>query len=206
MTYSAPMRPAGRTLLLAGLIAVAVLVLHELRYLIGYGGHAGQALAEQGHGYLPLAGIGVLLLLALGVGQLLLAFRHALRSATASPAPPFGLLWLAAISALLTIYCSQELIEGMLATGHPAGFGALAADGGWSALPLAIGLGALVALALRGAAAVERRAAARARAPRSLPARAPRVSHPRPAVAAAPRSVLALKLAGRGPPRALLTS
>jgi hypothetical protein len=200
------MRPAGRTLLLAGLIAVAVLVLHELRYVIGYGGHAGRALAEQGHGYLPLASIGVLLLLALGVGQLLLAFRRALRSATASPAPPFGLLWLAAISALLAIYCGQELLEGLLATGHPTGFGALAANGGWSALPLAIALGALVALALRGAAAVEGRVAARARGPRPLPARAPRARHPRPSVDIPPRSVLALKLAGRGPPRTLPTS
>ncbi len=197
------MRPAGRTLLLTGLIALAVLVLHELRYLIGYGGEAGQALADQGHGYLPIASGAVLLLLALGVGQLLLAFRRALRSATASPAPPFGLLWLAAISALLAIYCSQELLEGLPAGGHPAGFGALAANHGWSALPLAIGLGALVALALRGAVAAERRVAARARAARPWPARAPRVRRPRldPVAPAAP--VLARKLAGRAPPPVL---
>jgi hypothetical protein len=197
------MRPTGRTLLLTGLIAVAVLVLHELRYLIGYGGGAGQALAEQGHGYLPFASVGVLLLFAAGVGQLLLAFRRALSSATASPAPPFGLLWLAAISALLTIYCSQELLEGLLASGHPNGFGALAADSGWSALPLAVALGALVALALRGAAAAERRVAARALAARHCPTRAPRARRPRLALLAPPAPVLARKLAGRAPPAVL---
>ena len=197
------MRPTGRTFLLTGLIALAVLVLHELRYLIGYGGHAGQALADQGHGYLPFASGAVLLLLALGVGQLLLALKRALRSATASPAPPFGLLWLAAISALLAIYCSQELLEGLLTSGHPNGFAALAADRGWSALPLAIALGAVVALALRGAAAAERRVAARARSARSWPARVARVRRPRLAPLAPAAPVLARKLAGRAPPAVL---
>src|SRR6186997_3625476 len=156
------MRATGRTLLLAALVAVAVLVLHELRYLIGYGGQASHALAVQGHGYLPGASVGVMLLLGLGVAQVLLAFRRALHSATASPAPPLGLLWIASACALLAIYCSQELLEGLLSTGHPNGFAALAANGGWSALPLAVGLGLIVALALRGVAAAESLVARRA--------------------------------------------
>jgi len=197
------MRLRGRSLLLASLIAVAALVLHELRYVIGYGSHAGEALASQGHGYLQLADIGVLLLLALGVGQLLLAFRRALRSATASPAAPFGLLWLASISGLLAVYCSQELLEGMFSAGHPNGFAALAAQRGWVALPLAIALGLLVALALRGAAAVEAHVASHARRMRIAPARSLLAGSLRPRHAERPRAgVLASKLASRAPPLA----
>jgi hypothetical protein len=199
------MQPKRRTILLAALVAVAVLVLHELRYVIGYGDLAGEALASQGHGYLPGASVGVLLLLALGVGQLLLAFRRALRSGTAGPAPPFGLLWLASICALLAVYCCQELLEGLLSTGHPSGFAALAADGGWSALPLAVGLGLLVALALRGVAAAEALVARRAR-PRRGGVRAPRVSLPRPDADRPLLSVLARKLASRAPPGPALAS
>jgi hypothetical protein len=194
------MRPQGRTLLLAALIAVAVLVLHELRYLIGYGGDAAEALSLQGHGYLPSAGVAVALLLALGMGQLLVSFRRALDSATASPAPPFGLLWLASFSALLTVYCGQELLEGVLSAGHPNGLAALAAEQGWSVVPLAVALGALVALTLRGAAAAEARVAAHARRRRALPRRAPRTQPRRPDAEQVPVPVLAVKLAGRAPP------
>jgi hypothetical protein len=194
------MRPQGRTLLLAALIAVAVLVLHELRYLIGYGSDAAEVLSLQGHGYLPSAAVVVALLLALGMGQLLLAFRRALQSATASPAPPFGLLWLASVSALLTVYCGQELLEGFLSAGHPNGLAALAAEQGWSAVPLAIVLGGLVALTLRGAAAAEARMAAHARRERALRGRPPRLRRNRPDAEQAPIPVLAAKLAGRAPP------
>jgi hypothetical protein len=195
----------GRTLLLAALVAVAVLALHELRYLIGYGGNAGHELAVQGHGYLPGASVGVLLLAGLGVAQVLLAFRRALRSATASPAPPFGVLWIASICALLAIYCSQELLEGLLATGHPSGFGALAANGGWSALPLAFGLALIVALALRGVAAAESLVARRARRS-GIAVRAPRARRPRPRGDRPLGSVLARKLASRAPPGAATVS
>jgi hypothetical protein len=200
------MRVQGRTLLLVGLIAAAALALHELRYLIGYGELAGSALAAQGHGYLPFAGVGTILLLGLGLGQLLLAFRRALRSATASPAPPFGLLWLASICALLAIYCSQELLEGVISTGHPTGLAALGVDGGWSALPLACGLGLVVALALRGAAAAEALVAGRARRAADVDPRAPRLDPPRPDAQRPLLSVLATKLASRAPPRPVLAS
>lgn len=184
---------------LAALIAVAVLVLHELRYLIGYGGDARTVLAEQGHGYMPSVSVGVVVLLAVAVGRLLLSFRAALRSATASPAPPFGLLWLAAICALLTVYCCQELLEGLLATGHPDGFAALAVNGGWSAIPLAIALGGGVALLLLGVAAAEALVAAHGRRTRRGPARPPLMRR-RPDVRRAPRTPLASNLAGRAPP------
>src|SRR5204862_65911 len=40
--------------------------------------------------------------------------------------------------ALATIFCAQELTEGALAAGHPAGLGAVLAHGGWVFLPLAL--------------------------------------------------------------------
>ena len=67
------MRPGTPTVRLAAVIAVAALVLHELRYLIGFGDHAGEALAARGHAYLPFAGGVAGLLLALAGAQLLVA-------------------------------------------------------------------------------------------------------------------------------------
>src|SRR5215510_9322516 len=135
LPYLAPaMRPKGHTLLVAGLVVVAALVLHELRYLIGYGHDAGRALASQGHGYLSFADMGVVLLLGAGMAQLLLSLRRALHTSTHGAHAPFGVLWLASFAALLGIYSCQELLEGLLATGHPTGFAALAVNGGWSAL------------------------------------------------------------------------
>jgi hypothetical protein len=146
-----------------------------------------------------------MLLLGLGMAQVLLAFRRALRSATASPAPPLGVLWIASACALLAIYCSQELLEGLLSTGHPNGFAALAANGGWSALPLAVGLGLVVALALRGVAAAESLVARRALRVGST-VRPPRARRPRPLPDRPLGSVLARKLARRAPPRAATVS
>jgi hypothetical protein len=185
-----------------GLIAVASLALHELRYLLGYGSHAHDAIAAQGHGYLAAASLGAVILLALAASQLLGAMTRAWRTGSGAGASlPFGLAWLAAGLALGVVYSGQELIEGAFASGHPAGFAALAGEGGLVAYPLAFALGALVALALRGAeaaiAAVARRAP-RARLPRERPARARplfRLDLSRPGALAVGRSV-------RGPPLA----
>jgi hypothetical protein len=193
------MRPRGHTLLVAGLVVVAALVLHELRYLIGYGDHAAQALASQGHSYLSVADVGVVVLLGAGMAQLLLSLRRALRTSTAMAHAPFGVLWLASFAALLGIYAGQELLEGVFATGHPTGFAALAVNGGWSAVPLAMALATVVALLLRGAAAVEALVARRRPRPRRRPAAVfvPRLASMARRPAGRP---LARKLASRAPP------
>jgi hypothetical protein len=196
------MRARGHSLLLAGLVVVAALVLHELRYVIGYGHDAGRALSEQGHSYLSVADLGVVVLLGLGMTQLLVSLRRALHTATSADHAPFGVLWLASFAALLGIYAGQELLEGVLASGHPTGLAALAVNGGWSALPLAMALATVVALLLRGAAAVEalvaRRGRARPRRPRAA------VSVPvLPLLSRGPDGPpLARKLASRAPPLA----
>ena len=194
------MRAGPSTFRAAALIVVAALVLHELRYLIGYGEPSGEAIGSQGHAYLPAAAAAAAGLLALALGQLVAAVSRAARTGTGERAPGrFAPVWAASTAALLLTYGGQELVESLLAAGHPAGLGSLAGNGGLAVLPLAFALGAVVALLLRGASAVVC-AAAHARVPRV--SRAPRGARlPRPPRVARPASVLARHLAGRAPPQ-----
>jgi hypothetical protein len=176
---------------------MGALAVHELRYLIAYGGDSGRALSEQGHGYLPLVmGVGVFLV-GLAAAQLMRAVGRARHVGVAEGAAPgFLAAWLLSALALLVIFALQESLEGALSGGHPAGLAALTAHGGLVAIPLAVAVGALVALALRGACAAVA-AAARARrrvVDRPLPVR--RVDHVGPPAG----SPLARHLAGRAPP------
>ena len=188
------------TLRATALIAVASLGLHELRYVVGYGSHAHEAQAAQGHGYLPLVAIAAAVLLALAAAQLLRALALAWRTGAGEGARlPLGLAWLAASLALAGVYSGQELIEGAIAPGHPGGVAALAAHGGLVAYPLALALGGLVALALRGADAIVATVARRAGRPLLQRVRAGRdrplfrIDPIRPGALAAGRPV-------RGPP------
>jgi hypothetical protein len=192
-----------RSKLRAGaLIAAAALALHELRYLVGYGDRAGQAIAEQGHSYLPAAGALVALALALAGVQLAAMLAGALRGPADERRPPFSLVWALASAALLAIYAGQELTEGLLAAGHPAGLDAVAANGGLVAVPLALGFGLLVAIGLRGARAAIAAVEERRRAAMPRPGRRAAPVHPAPAPLLAPMSPIARNLAGRAPPAA----
>jgi hypothetical protein len=176
----------------------AALALHELRYLVAYGHHSQQALSQQGHAYLGFAHALAGALLAAAAGALLMRVAKAGQTGTGEAPPPrFAALWLGASLALVAIYSGQELLEGLLSSGHPAGLGALTAHGGLVVLPLAILLGGAVALGLRGASALVSAVARHARhgCPRSSVSPAP------PAVVLEPpASVLARHLAGRAPP------
>src|SRR4051812_30743875 len=182
------------------LVAAAALALHELRYLIGYGGRTPEALASQGHGYLTLASAVVGLLLVVALAQVA---ARVLRGSGEGSVPSFPVMWGLAAVALLAIFVCQESFEGALSSGHPEGLAAVTAHGGVVAAPLAVVLGALVALGLRGASLVVATAARRRRA---TPARAPahrrrlRLEPARPSA-----GVLALNLAGRAPPFGPLT-
>jgi uncharacterized membrane protein len=171
---------------------------HELRYLIAYGGDSGRALSEQGHGYLPLVMGAAVFLVGLAAGQLMRAVGRARRTgAGEGAAPGFASTWLLSAVALLLIFATQESLEGFLTAGHPAGLEALTAHGGLVALPLGVGVGALVALALRGAhAAVARATRARTR----WRLRPPAIRRPVDPVIPAAQSPLARHLAGRAPP------
>jgi hypothetical protein len=193
------MRRQRSTLRAGALIAVSALALHELRYLIGYGHGADEAIAAQGHAYLPIAGGLVSLLLALAAAQLARALLAPRRRPGGEPRPvPFWLAWALASAALLTVYAGQELTEGLLAAGHPGGLAAVAGHGGLVAVPLAAGFGLLVALALRGARAAIAAVASRRRA--AAPRPRPILARPAPGPVLAPDSVIARNLAGRAPP------
>lgn len=176
-----------------------VLGVHELRYRIAFGGQADATLAHHGHGYLTALTPLLALLVAVALGQVLV------RAAAARPtAPTAGVrvrrLWPASSVALLGVYIGQELLEGLLAPGHPSGWAAVLGGDGWVVVPLALALGALVVLALRGARLAESSSAARIPGcllTRPLPA-VPRRRNT--AVVVLRGRVLAEHLAGRGPP------
>ncbi len=196
------MRTRAWRLRAGALLLAAAFALHQLRFLLAYHGGASHELGRQGHDYLALLLPLVPAALVLGALSLASALSAAGRGTAAECSPPrTRTLWAGASATLLVLYTAQESVEGVAASGHPAGLSGLVGHGGWIAVPLALALGLLVALLLRGAAAAVARVSARARgrAPRR-PAR----SLPRPPRAWRPRlGLLARHLAGRGPPPTL---
>lgn len=190
------MTSADRRFRLAALLAAGALAVHELRYALAFGDHAGREASAQGHAYLAV------LLPVVVVAALFAAAQALLRFAGAPASGPrgrrFTRLWLGCTVALVAAYCGQELIEGLLAAGHPAGVAGVLEHGGWIALVVAPLVGGLVALAVRGAAAASEprsRAAAWRPRPAAIPAAASPAAAPRPSP-----DPLARFLAARGPP------
>lgn len=187
LAYWAPM---GARLRAGAALSAGAFALHQLRYLAGH-----EATAGEGHGYLALAGPLVALLCAIAFAQLAVAWQHQLEPGRRLP---LQRLWFAAVAALLAVYFCQESLEGLLTPGRDA-VGALAADGGWVVLPLAVGLGLVVALLLRGAEAL---LAARASGGSGFaPPRDAKPPHATPHLRFGPG--LARHLASRAPPQAL---
>jgi hypothetical protein len=145
------MRTAHRVRL-ASILAVGAFALHQLRYLIAFGGSSSAELAQEGHRYMSdlLAPVSVLVLAAV-----LATLIRGTESASSARAP-LGRRIAIFAGALLAIYVGQELLEGLLATGHASGLTALLGGGGWIALPLAAAIGALAALLAHVLERVER--------------------------------------------------
>jgi hypothetical protein len=192
---------AARGLARAAVVPAAAMAVHQLRYLLAYGSASGLELQRQGHSYLHSLVPWTVLALGLAAGAFLSALGRALSGHTS--ASRFGLslagLWLVCSLSLLVIYAGQEFLEGLFATGHPAGMAGIFGYGGWWALPAALCVGLVLAALLHGARWVLRHVARRA----------PRVRRPaaadrawRPADIDLPRlAPLALGWCGRGPPR-----
>ena len=193
------MAPAGSRLRAAGLIVTGAVAVHELRYVAT--GSAADPVA--GHGYLPIAGFLSVSVLALACAQLAATVERARRTGSAreSAAPGFAAAWLVSVLALAGIFLVQELLEGLLAHGRPPGLAAVVADGGWIAFPIAVGVGALLALAFAGVRSAV--AAAERHGRRSAPRRRSRRRRPLPGAHPLSGRPLALNLAGRAPPRSL---
>ncbi|MBS1846427.1 MAG: hypothetical protein JST53_18620 [Actinobacteria bacterium] len=189
----------------AALMPAALLTVHQLRYLLAFGGGTGQELEKQGHQYLGALAVPIAMSVAIVVGLFVARLASAWRGGDGDDAAPrrsFLRLALTIGAALLALYSCQELLEGMLSSGHPRGFEGVFGDGGWWAVPLSFASGLVIAAALRGARAAIRWAASRRPRPalsygRPAPA-------PRPRRLALPRPVpLAGAAAGRAPPLAL---
>jgi hypothetical protein len=189
----------------AALMPAAVLTVHQLRFLLAFGGGSGAELEKEGHQYLSALAAPIAMSVAIVVGLFFARLASAWRDGAGEEgAPRRGFLRLALLigAALLALYSCQELLEGMLSNGHPEGFNGVFGDGGWWAVPLSLACGTVVAAALRGARAAIRWAAGRHRRPKVL--HGPPTPTPRPRRLALPRPVpLAGAAAGRAPPLAL---
>jgi hypothetical protein len=191
----------GRLVPLA-LVPAGAFAVHQLRYLLAFHGQASAELQRQGHSYLHSLVPWLMLGIALVVGTFLRALGRALGGRCSLPryTVSFAALWMACVAGLVTIYVAQELLEGLLATGHPAGLVGVFGYGGWWAIPAAFGVGLVLAAAFHGAHWVLREVALR-RGHRAGVARTP------VAPGCPPRDILVLRLApiadgwsGRGPP------
>jgi hypothetical protein len=189
----------GRLALTAALVAAGALVLHQLRYVLVYGGHAEEVLALHGHGYLVL-------LTPVVAAALVLSLRPLLGLTPATPperVPRLAHLWALASCTLLATYVAQEWLEGALTHGHPEGLAGIVGNGGWTAALLAVAVGGIVAVALR-AVELARPAARVATTPRPAAGAAPCAVVAMPAAPGRPRpDVMAYCLAGRAPPAAV---
>ena len=194
-------RRAIRLLARAAVVPAGALAVHQLRFLLAFGTGAGAQLTRQGHSYLHSLAPWVVLLLGVAAGAFLRALGRALGGQRSVPRFTLSLaaLWAVCSACLLAIYASQELLEGLFATGHPAGLAGIFGYGGWWSIPAAACVGLVLAAMFYGTSwvldAVAKRKAGVAR-----PARRPATSS-RPADLRLPRlAPLAGGWSDRGPP------
>jgi hypothetical protein len=184
------------------LMPAAAFAVHQLRFWLAFGARAGAALGAQGHAYLHSAAPWIVLLLGVSAGMFLRAVGRALRGCCTLPryTVSFAGLWLLCAACLMAIYVCQELLEGMLATGHPAGMAGVFAAGGWWSVPAALAVGLVLAAVFHGARWVLHEIARRQsrRGENEGRAFAMRVPPSPPLPRPAP---LAAGWSGRGPPR-----
>ena len=192
-----------RSLLRAALVPAAALLVHELRFVLAFGSGAGAELARHGHSYLHSLVPWIVLLIGIAVGGFLWALGRALRGQRSVPRYTLSLaaLWLLCAVSLVGIYVAQEFLEGLFATGHPAGLAGIFGSGGWWSIPVAVCIGLVLAALLHGARWVLDEVAER-RVRVALPSMPRPARLPRPRDAWLPRlSPLADGWSGRGPPR-----
>ena len=135
------------------LLPPAAFAVHQLRYWLAYGNRAGIELQRTGHSYLHSVVPWLILLLALTIGVFLRALGRAFARHTSPARFTLSLtaMWLMCSAALVAIFACQEFLEGLFATGHPAGLnGIFGYGGGWS-IPAALCVGLVLATVLHGA-------------------------------------------------------
>ena len=96
-------------------MSAAALLVHQLRFMLAFGGGAGSELARQGHSYLHSLVPWIVLLIGVAVGGFLWALGRALRGHSGSGTRytvSLVALWLTCAAALLAIFAAQEFLEG----------------------------------------------------------------------------------------------
>jgi hypothetical protein len=186
----------------AALMPAGAFAVHQLRYWLAYGNEAAAELQRQGHSYLHSLVPWVVLLLGLAVGGFLLALGRALGGRCSLPryTLSFTTLWLLCSACLVTIYATQELLEGMFATGHPAGLIGVFGYGGWWSVPAALAVGLVLAAAFQGARMVLHAVAERRTRSAPLAGRPPALAWTARLVLRPAPAPLAGGWSGRGPP------
>jgi hypothetical protein len=185
------------------LLPPAAFVVHQLRYMLAFGGGAGAELQRTGHSYLHSVLPWLVMLLALAAGGFLRAVGRAFAGQTSASRYTASLagLWLVCSASLIAIFACQEFLEGLFAAGHPGGLAGIFGYGGWWSIPAALCVGFVLAALLHGAHWIVRRVAeSRARPGAIRVGDAQAVAHPRDAllVCFAP---LVGGWSDRGPPR-----
>lgn len=203
MPAGADRRAVIRSIARLALVPAGALGVHQLRFWLAFGSGANAELARQGHAYLHSLVPWIVLALGVAVGAFLWALGRALGGQRSVPRYALSLLalWLVCTVCLVAIYVSQELLEGLFASGHPGGLAGVFGYGGWWSIPAALCVGLVLAAVLHGARWVLDEIAHRH--PPTVPARAARPAARRlPLVLRVVRlSPLAEGWSGRGPPR-----
>jgi len=205
MPAAADRRVALRSLARVALVPPAALAVHQLRYLLAFGGNAGVELSRQGHSYLHSVVPWIVLVIGVGIGAFLWALGRALGGRLSVPRYTLSLaaLWLVCSVCLVVIYVTQESLEGVFATGHPGGIAGVFGSGGWWSIPAALCVGLVLAAVFHGASWVLREVARRCAGNRPDPARVAAPRQRLPVSLALRPSPLAGCAAGRAPPGCL---
>ncbi len=202
MVARAECRATGRLLARAALVPAGAWAVHQLRFWLAFGGGAGTELARQGHAYLHSLVPWLVLLLGFAAGAFLWGLGRALGGQRSAPRFTLSLaaLWVVCSACLVAIFVAQEFLEGVFATGHPAGLVGIFGYGGWWSIPAALCVGLVLATVFHGARWVLDEVAQRHRAAAPGPVLC-LVAPPRPRDALLARlSPLAEGSSGRGPP------
>lgn len=134
------------------LLPPAAFAVHQLRYELAYGSRAGAELQSSGHSYLHSVVPWLVLLIGLACGGFLrrVGQAYARRSSPRAFTLSFAAVWALCAGALIVIFFCQETLEGWFAAGHPGGLPAAFGDGGWWAIPVAAGIGLILAAVFHG--------------------------------------------------------
>ena len=120
--------------------------------MLAFGGSAGIELARQGHSYLHSLVPWIVLLIGIAAGGFLVGVGRALAGQRSVPRSmlSFAALWVVCSACLVAIYVTQEFLEGLFATGHPAGPVGIFGYGGWWSIPASVCVGLVLAAVFHG--------------------------------------------------------